>query len=356
MDKALGDTVELDDTRIGYASYSAPLMELCLKRFGKGRKLIMSRDGISDFGTNVTASYLRALIKHVEFRPPSLPIGVSSLSNALLQTGDSRMVREALERGLIPAEEPIERLLALAGSNTAVRSLLLTRPRPSVACVPEVGGECSFRELTQDELRRVLDEPELRAMASDQLLHTLNNIMTLNDDEWVAVCGVEASEPMALFALRGETDAALRLARFCRNGTEWVELAAIRLPENSAVEEMNLTALCCAALAGQAETVLALLDAGFDPEERDFSRPSGMLVHTDLISMSIFSLSPLLCALLWERWDTAALLIEHGAACDLTSYTVRRAYKLLRSGDVPYADLMRELGQYLNGRYLRKAE
>ena len=351
-DKALGDAVDLDDTHIGYANYSAPLMERCLGRFGKGRKLVMSRDGISGSVGFVTASYLRTLIKHVEFRPPSLPLGVSGLSDAILRTGDSRMVREALDRGLIPAEEPIERLLALAGSNTAVRSLLLTRPRPSVACAPEEGGEDSFRELTQDEQRRVLDEPALRAMASDRLLHTLNNDLTRDEEEWVAVCGVEASEPMALFALRGETDAALRLARFCRNGTEWVELAAIRLPENSAVEDMSLSALCCAALAGQTETVLALLDAGFDPEERDFARPSGMLVHTGLLSMSIFSLSPLLCALLWERWDTAALLLRRGAACDLTCYTVRRAFEVLRGGDVPYADILRELGEFLTERQL----
>lgn len=354
-DKALGDTVDLDDTRIGYANYSAPLMERCLGRFGKGRKLVMSRDGISGSVGCVTASYLRTLIKHVEFRPPSLPLGVSGLSDAILRTGDSRIVRVALDRGLIPAEEPIERLLALAGSNTSVRSLLLTRPRRSVACAPEDGGEDSFRELTQDEQRRVLDEPALRTMVSDRLLHTLNNDMSLNEEEWVAACSVEASEPMALFAMRGETDAALRLARFCRSGTEWVGLAAVRLPENSAVEDMSLSALCCAALAGQTETVIALLDAGFDPEERDYGRPSGMLVHTGLLSMSLFSLSPLLCALLWERWDTAALLIERGAACDLTCYTVRRAFKALRGGYVPYGDIKRELGRYLEGRQLEKA-
>ena len=63
----------------------------------------------------------------------------------------------------------------------------------------------------------------------------------------------------------------------------------------------------------------------------------------------------LLCAILFARWDTAALLLERGARCDLTSYPVQQAFKTAGKG-VPYEDVRRELGAYLDGDLLGKAD
>lgn len=346
-EQALGDTVDLDESTAGAANYSAPVAEQCLKRFGENRRFIMSRDVICD-PSPVTASDLRLFLRHVEFRAPSLPVGVSALTAAILRSGDVRLLRQALGRGLVPAEEPIERLLELAGKNTAARSLLLTHPRVSVPCAPAGAERDSYRELSMDEAERVLTDPALRAMASDALL-----LRSVDSDQWyregpLSADGFQALNYAALCALRGETDLVLRCALRRDGGTERPNMASGSLTDERH-SNLHMTLLCWAALGGQTETVRALLDAGFDPEERDMGQPSAF----DGLFGELLSLSPLLCALLWERWSTAALLLARGARCDLTSHTVRRAFELIRGGDVPYADIRRELGTYLEGRRLR---
>lgn len=357
-ERALGETVDLDASTVGAANYSSMLAELCFERFGGNRKLVMSRDCVCDYET-VSARFLRVLFKHVEFRTPSLPLGVSGLTAAILRSGDTQLLRTALNRGLIPAEEPLERLLELAGRNTAARSLLLTRSRPSLGCAPAEAERESFRELSVDEAERVLTDPVLRAQASDTLLWQLDKKMLerlVDSKDALSAEGIETLNYAALFALRGETDAVLRLAlRRQGDGSERAELLRVWRAD-APDDDFILSLLCCAALAGQTETVRALLDAGFDPEERDMGRPSEMWDDrgTTVRNYEILALSPLLCALLWERWDTAALLLEHGAACDLTAYTVRRVFESVRGGDVPMANIRRELGSYLEGRKLEK--
>lgn len=354
-ERALGDTVDLDESTVGAANYSTPVAEACLKRFGENRRLVMSRDAIR-YPSPITASDLRVFLRHVEFRAPSLPVGVSALTAAIVRSGDVRLLRRALGRGLIFAEEPTERLLTLAGKNTAARALLLTHPRPSVSCVPGGAERESFRILSEDEQKQVLANPALRATASDAVLFDLllgcnmmggiTELRRLEDDK---EGDFEVMDYAALCALRGETALVLRCALRRREGTEEPNMVNV-FRKGEAYNDMYITLLCCAAVGGQTETVRALLDAGFDPEERDMGRPSH--VDTGPCDGENLTLSPLLCALLWERWDTAALLLERGARCDLTSYTVRWAFHWARGGDVPYADIRRKLGAYLEGRQL----
>lgn len=355
-EQTLGDTIDLDESFVGTANFSASSTESCLRRLGKERRLVMSRDAIYD-PSSVTASYLRVLLHCVEFRAPSLPIGVSALTAAILQTGDVKLLRFALERGLIPAEEPSEKLLELAGKNVVARALLLTWRRPSLGLAPAGAERYSRRVLSEDEEKRVLADPALRAMASDALLFTLLEHRDLREtpDEVMCWGGFETKEYTALCALRGETDIVLRCAM--------VRDCAIWRPNTVVVEWagplakycLSLTLLCCAAAGGQTETVRALLDTGLDPEERNLGQLSIICSVDDRgDDEEKLSLPPLLGALLWARWDTARLLLERGAQCDLTSYTVRRAFENLRGGDVPYADIRRELGAYLEGRRLRR--
>lgn len=358
-EQALGDTVDLDESTVGAANYSAPVAEMCLKRFGENRRLVMSRDVISDSST-VTASALRVFLRYVEFRAPSLPVGISALTAAIVKSGDVRLLRRALHRGLIPAEESTEALLEFAGKNTAARALLLTSPRPSVSCAPPGAEEESFRMLSRDEEKRVLADPALRAMASDAVLldlslgrSMLGGITILRDLEDDSEGDFEVMDYAALCALRGETDVVLRCALLRIGGTEHANRVNVFRKGGEAYNNMYITLLCCAALGGRTETVRAMLDAGFDPEERDMGQTSH--VDTGPCGGGSLKLSPLLCALLWRRWDTAALLLERGARCDLTSYTVKWAFDWARGGDVPYAEIRRELGAYLEGGRLGRA-
>lgn len=365
VEQALGDTVDLDESLAGMDIYSAPLTELRLRHLGENRRLVMSRDVVGTLpGLSLTASHLRVLLRYVEFRAPSLPIGVSGLTAAILQSGDVRLLRQALNRGLIPAEEPIEALLELVGKNAAARSLLLTRQRPSLGLAPTGAERDSYRVLSEDEEKRVLADPDLRAMASEELLTDLLFGCHLHDplyelpqiEDDLSEDGFEAHNYAGLFALRGETDVALRfISWIC--GREDRSSAVLVDRGDMPDSRMDLTMLCCAAAGGQTETVRALLDAGLDPEERDMGQPSAIYRLDDVIDdvsndEEILSLSPLLCALLWERWDTAALLLERGARCDLSSYTVRRAFEEARGGDVPYNAIRRELGAHLEGSQL----
>ena len=160
-------------------------------------------------------SILRVLMKHVAFRAPSLSLGVSGLTRAILCSGDTRLLHTALEQGLIPSEEPIERLLELAGRNSAVRSLLLTQARRSLGCAPAGAEKNSYRLLSDDEAERVLCDPMLRAQASDALLRLLDG----RAEERLGLAGksrsacvFETQSYAALCAFQGETETVLRFA------------------------------------------------------------------------------------------------------------------------------------------------
>ena len=350
IQNTLGETVDLDEVSFGAGLRSAAAVKGILRLYGKSKRLVMSCDRI---GSKLTtdANCLRALIRSVEFRAPSLPIGVSGLTSAILCSGDSKLLQEALERGLIPAEEPIDRLLELAGKNTAARAMLLTAKRPSFRSAPPGAEQRTLRVLTPEETERILSDPALRAQASDALIEQLAGERFAQRRAVLRHGGFATWDEMAGFALRGETDMVLRLMRRQESTVNCLASLTVQW-EGASDTQLILTPLCCAAAAGQIKTVEALLDAGYDPEGQDVGYPSVIAILEQGRQTEQLAASPLLCALLWERWDTAVLLLRRGAACDLTCYTVRRAFEVLRGGDVPYADILRELGGFLTERQL----
>lgn len=349
IQNTLGETVDLDEASLGACFRSAAALKEILQLYGKNKRLVMSRDRIGA-ETRIDPRCLRVLIRSVAFRAPSLPIGVSGLTSAILCSGDDKLLQKALERGLIPAEEPIDRLLELAGKNTAARAMLLTAKRPSFQSAPPGAEQRTLRVLTPEETERILSDPALRAQASDALIEQLVGERFAQRRAVLRHGGFATGDEMASFALRGETDMALRLMRRQEETVNCLSLLTVQW-EDASHAPLSLTLLCCAAAAGQTATVAALLDAGYDPEGQDVGYPSTIATFEQGESEQL-ALSPLLCALLWERWDTAVLLLRRGAACDLTCYTVRRAFEVLRGGDVPYADILRELGEFLTERQL----
>lgn len=348
---ALGDTVDLDGCNFHSTYYSAPLMEECLKRLGRGRRLVMSRDGIStgeQFGWGTPASTLRVLLRYVEFRAPSLPIGVSALTAAILRSGDVKLLRQALNRGLIPAEEPVGRLLELAGQNAAARALLLTARRPFLGLGPPGDGRVSYREITEEELERLLADPALRARASDALL--VPHAEAIRVSTPICLDCFKTYDEAAAHTLRGEVDIVLRCALWRGDGADRPSRVSFGWNDEPG-GSIIATLLCCAAAGGQTECVRALLDMGLDPEERDMGQPSALDCQDSHGLYTPLALSPLLCALLFARWDTAALLLERGARCDLSSSTVVRVFRT-EGREVPYEDIRRELGAYLKGERL----
>lgn len=100
---------------------------------------------------------------------------------------------------------------------------------------------------------------------------------------------------------------------------------------------MELTPLCAAALAGQAETAEMLLSLGYDANERDVGSPS--LLHITLsraheyafpveITFREVPLSPLLCAVLSGSKEAEAFLRAHGAVWDMETESAREAMEL----------------------------
>lgn len=339
----LGPTVDLDASGADIDVPAPAELERRLRELSEGRTLVMSRDHVNP---KHGASALRALLSYVTFRPPSLPVGVSGLTAALLKTKDPVLLRRALKLGLIPAEEPAEELLALASRNPELRALLLTHKRPAL-CVPGAGPDADDeafglrRILREEDEERILTDPALRGVTPAPLLDTIcrsamerrEYLPRLNANGFMAV------DHIAYCALRGETETVLRFVPRvpCRCGAPAPH--DIR-PENSPDKVLMLTLLGCAAAGGQAETVRALLDRGLDPDERDLGRLSltgGEGEH--------FTVPPLLAAVAWARWDTAELLLERGAVCDLTSRTARLFFAWL-GADVPYGDVLQHLRRF----------
>lgn len=103
---------------------------------------------------------------------------------------------------------------------------------------------------------------------------------------------------------------------------------------------MELTPLCAAALAGQAETVEMLLSLGYDANERDIGFDSslhmvleraphhGSPVFLETVSRDL-PLSPLLCAAVSGSAETAAVLRAHGAVWDMETESARYAMEAL---------------------------
>ena len=276
---------------------------------------------------------LQTLLKYVTFLPPSSARGVSGFSWS------------PLESGAIPPEESTGDLLRyLAGSGTAVRALLLTVRRPAKAGVwsepRKILADCLRYRWLPEEARSyqaLLDRdcPE----AEERELVARGMYEGRSDLAWETKGGVwHADSPLALMCLAGRSRA---VERWVRCGPEDVLRQVFTLRPEGENYELAGTGLCIAAFAGQQQTVETLLKLGAEAEEQHMGMP-GLLRFSG--GAQELPVTPLLAALVRGRWETARLLLDYGAICDLGQAAVKALWRVFR-----YDDLTETVERHLNG-------
>ena len=318
LEEAAGEELNLSYVTPNLLDLDWKVMASGLRRLSDRFRLTLSRDVVC---RSATARQLRALMQYVTFLPPDSETGVSGLTQALIGTKSVPLVKKALDQNLLPGNEPLVDLLPLTGHNPALRALLITAQRErqeTVAHNWELYDCRSFspRELEGEEshVERLRHEQssryEMESFPIDSPLgHTLvggYSAFCFLERDWEVL--TRMADARAILCVSTE-------AFYIKGG-----------PLESACW---MTPLCCAALGGQTATVRRLLELGYDPDERDIGMPSHMKLRGEPIS----PITPLLAALLCGRRDTAELLLEHGAVCDLTERSVLRLWAKVRGAE-----------------------
>ena len=114
-------------------------------------------------------------------------------------------------------------------------------------------------------------------------------------------------------------------------------------PEEQDYELMG-TALCLAAFAGQRETVETLLSLGAEAEEQHMGMPGILRLDNGARELPVTALE---AALVQGHWETARLLLQHGAFCDLGQNAVQAVWQVFRQDDMEEA-LRRHLEGYVS--------
>ena len=341
-DAAAGGTLDLSYAFPGLTDIDWRVMTTGLRRLSERFRLVSSRDVVA---RDASVRQLQALMKYVRFLPPDSETGVSGLTCALISTKNVPLVKKALEQDLLPGNEPLEELLILAGPNAALRALLIAGRRERQETVEHNWEHFDYRCFS-------LREPEGEDDHVERLRYG-----EIEPSRW-EVFSIDTA-PMGDTLMGSYSD-------FCFLARDWEVLADLAesraipfvstsefqlLGEFQNVVRCSMTPLCTAALGGQTETVRRLLELGYDPDERDIGMPS--YLNMRLKPESPVPVTPLLAALLCRHWDTAALLLEHGAVCDLTERSVLWLWKQLW-GDSLYGTASCYLKGFLDGRCLRK--
>ncbi len=258
-------------------------LEPALEAWKQCHTLVMSRDSVPEF---TRSRVLRILIRQVSFLPSGLTEGLSGLTCAILRTGSTSLMKYALNRQVIPAEESVGDILTylrLNGDSVEARALFLAARRPSLGISPkppEIDPEILYAE--------------------------------------TAIGLIETADPILLACMQGGKDAADAAAEFvsaCR-GSPGV-LGRVRLHRDTGVCSdgwFYLSPLCAAAMAGKTGVVKALLDMGLDPEERDAGHPSQFMLSN---CYTQWPMSPLAAAEAFGHSETAAVLRKHGASLNM---------------------------------------
>ena len=113
--------------------------------------------------------------------------------------------------------------------------------------------------------------------------------------------------------------------------------------------ELAGTGLCIAAFAGQRQTVETLLELGAEAEEQHMGMPGLLRLSGGERELPV---TPLLAALVRGRWETARLLLDHGAVCDLGQSAVKALWRVFRQDDMTEA-VERHLHGYISRRGTR---
>ena len=290
-----------------------PLARQVLETLSAHCTLTLDRDAVEP---KWQPEALRFLLKHVTFLQPVPDRGISGLTQALLRMGDLRLIRHALQSGLIPPEESTEELLRCQQAKKlpqACRSALLTTVRPK-------REERVYPHITDIYCRWFGSRPK------DHVMHILE------DADWKKWFWPTVQRP---FGIRMVQAAGMKLEvnhvlfAACMEGRRdivepWLKMLPaeeLRSIESMHCEALDIllivTPLCAAALAGQKEVMELLLDRGAPLREDLFGNPSSF---TDCDESGdkwkSLPLNPVMAAALGGHWDVAAYLFSRGAVCD----------------------------------------
>lgn len=285
---------------------------------------------------------LRLLLEHVHFLPGGYCVGLSALTHAVLSSDSLPLLKLALKKGVIPAQEPIKAMLELIPNRPEMRAKLLAEKRPEAPLSLPNWAQTLRRSFPQEYLNRALDAGEppgpcqvvlLKGAFPFQLeFHRLHLQTPLGK--------LSSLDPVLFFSMQGGKANVLR--SFLSAQPMCYKSAPIYLPKREDGRcvrgGMILTPLCAAALAGQTETVEMLLALGYDANEHDLGSPSLLRVgpnplpsfHANVACRDV-PLSPLLCATLSGNEDTMAALRAHGAVWDMETEHARYALEVLRA-------------------------
>ena len=276
--------------------------------------LVMDRDVIP---RETPSGVLRLLLQNVTFLPPAADEGVSGLTQALLQTGDLRLIRKALQSGLIPPKESTGELLYCQQAlhlPSVCRTALLTTPRPQSGSEIEAPSvaEMRYRWFVDVEQRKQLSILQKENWEACFWFSLRNSIR----EQTVRAAGVEWQLHKTFFAtcMLGRTDIVERWLHHL-SPEELRNIDSLYCAEKDAF--VVVTPLCAAALGGQTEIVELLLQHGALAREELSGNPGVYTTDwSDVREAKHVPLNPVLAAALSGHWDTAECLLRHGASCD----------------------------------------
>ena len=332
------------DLQIQRPEWAAGLIRTLARRC----RCVIHRDSVLP---ETQPTVLKTLLGRVELLPPAARVGVSGMTQAILNTGDVKLIRAALEKGVIPPEESTEELLRCQREcdlPMMIRPLLLSCSR---------GGTLS----------PTLSEPACRykyhwvPREGTELGETVWFDANCTDEKAMDLMSVEYNH-LYWFELQGRQWSAGNLFHIlCALGrTEVVRSRAERDPNllrhiSDMVRDrfgtrFTLTPLTAAAFAGETETVRTLLELGAAAQEQEIGSPSSVCGEWGCSENWILPMPPLLAAMLKGHWGTARLLLEHGAACDLNQDPVKELWRREHGTRVSLGETAaRYLNDYLSG-------
>lgn len=312
-----GATLDISEMQANLYCLDRPGAKKFFTELAEHCRLVMDRDAIDQ---GIPISVLRLLLQIVTFLPPAAEEGVSGLTQAILRTGDLRLIRKALQSGHIPPEESTEELLRCQQAlrmPPICRSALLTTPRPkrrkSAVCPRYADMKC--RWFADGERRKNLSILENPHWEQDFWFVMRNSFR----EQTVKAVGVEWQLHKTFFAacMEGRADIVERWLRYLP-AEELRNIESMYCAEKDVMVVMS--PLCAAALGGQTEIVELLLRHGALLQEDISGSPS--VYAADWRSddkVKRLSLNLTLAAALGGHWDTVKCLLDHGAAMDWTA-------------------------------------